>query len=501
MTLPATPENDHKATPIAHDRYGHDELNFAEFPLVVLADRAPHGVKTIHYQDEYQDPRTGKRISRKVTITGSDEHGLPTAKDDEVLVGLLYLTKRTNNFGDATVHFNRRDFLGILGWPDEGRYYRRLAESLYRWLGVTVRYENCWWDPDKERYGTEGFHLLDNVSIYDERTRSHAQGAGQVFLPLSSFRWNAIPFKSFRRDYMKELDLEQFLRLPGAAAKRAYRFLDKSLPTAGSLDYDLRLFACEKVGMSRKYKPSRLMTEVQATVVDPLEKACFLAPLDPKKRFVKEARGRYRVVFARAPQQTLPLPASNGSSVHHPPSTANSIEDELRQRGLGGKASRDLIAAHPADYILQKIDYLDFLIETGERPNKPAGWLRAAIEQDYGPPAGYLPSAERLRQKQAAQENTRRKEEQQTASRRQEAQEAAYRKAQRVHIDTYLNHLTPQERKSLEEQAVANADDKMRQAALQSGTLAEITRRVLLDQEVLRVHPLPAYDFSEDIMA
>jgi len=290
MTPSANQENVHKPALSAQDRYGHDELNFAEIPLAVLADRAPPGVKTIHYQDDYEDPRTGKWIPRKVTITGSDEHGLPTAKDDEVLVGLLYLSRRTNNFGDATVHFNRRDFLHILGWPDEGRYYRRLAESLYRWLGVTVRYENCWWDADKNRYGSEGFHLLDNVSIYDERTRSHTEGAGQVVLPLSSFRWNAIPFKSFRREYMKDLDLEQFLRLPGAAAKRAYRFLDKSLPAAAPLDYDLRLFACEKVGMSRKYKPSRLITEVQATVVDPLEKACFLAPLDPKQRFVKEAR-------------------------------------------------------------------------------------------------------------------------------------------------------------------------------------------------------------------
>lgn len=486
-----------KATPIAEDRFGHDELNFAEFPLVVLADRAPPGVKTVHYQDEYQDPRTGKRIPRKVTITSSDEHGLPTAKDDEVLVGLLYLTKRANNFAEAVVHFNRRDFLRILDWPDEGRYYHRLAESLYRWLGVTVRYENCWWDADKKRYGTEAFHLLDNVSIYDERTRSHPEGPGQSFLPLSSFRWNAIPFKSFRRDYMKELDLEQFLRLPGAAAKRAYRFLDKSLPSAGPLAYDLRLFACEKVGMSRNYKPSRLIKELQTTVVDPLEKAHFLAPLDPKERFVKEARGQYRVVFAREVQQALTTPASDNSSERLAPADASQIENELKKRGLGGKATRDLIAAHPVDYIRQKIDYLDFLIETGEQPKKPAGWLRAAIEQDYGPPAGYLLRAERLRQKQATEEKHRREDEERVARRRQEEQEATLRKAVRAHIDAYLNVLPPQEQKELEERAVAHADDKMRQAAMEANPLADITRHILVDQEVLRVHPFPAAELTD----
>ena len=195
------------------------------------------------------------------------------------------------------------------------------------------------------------------------------------------------------------------------------------------------------------------------------------------------------------------MPPSEGSSLPHAPSTANTIVGELKQRGLGGKASRDLIAAHAADYILRKIDYLDFLIETGERPNKPAGWFRAAIDQDYGPPAGYLPRAERLRHQQAAEQNDRRKHEEQTARRRQEAHEAAARKAQRAHIDAYLNTLTPQQRNSLEQQAVAHADDRMRQAALRSDPLAEITRRLLLDQEVLRVHPLPAHDFQEHIVA
>jgi hypothetical protein len=496
MKPSAQTENAEKATPSAADRYGHDELNFAEFPLVVLADRAPPGVKTVHYQDEYEDPRTGKRVPRKVTITGSDEHGLPTAKDDEVLVALLYLTRQTNNFADSTVHFNRRDFLRILGWPDEGRYYHRLAESLYRWHGVTVRYENCWWDADKERYGTEAFHLLDNVSIYDERTRNRPDGPGQFFLPLSSFRWNAVPFKSFSQDYMKELDLEQFLRLPGAAAKRAYRFLDKSLPAVEPLAYDLRVFACEKVGMSRNYKPSRLITEVQTTVVDPLEKAHFLAPLDPKDRFVKEARGRYRVVFARAGRQALTSQGGDKPSELHAPAAASPIEGALKQRGLGGKAARDLIAAHSADYIQQKIDYLDFLIETGEQPKKPAGWLRAAIEEDYGPPAGYQLRAERLRQKKDTEEKHRRNDEEQIARRRQGEKEAAARKAERAHIEAYLNALTSEERNDLEAQAIAHADDNMRQAALGGSPLAEITRRLLVDQEVLHVYPLPAPDLS-----
>src|SRR5205823_12803983 len=103
----------------------------------------------------------------------------------------------------------------------------------------------------------------------------------------------------------------------------------------------------------------------------------------------------------------------------------------LKRHDLGGKAARDLIAAHPADYIEQKIDYLDFLLETGERPQRPAGWLRTAIEEDYGPPAGYLPRAERLREKQGAEQRQRQQSDERAARDRQEEQERAARKAER----------------------------------------------------------------------
>jgi hypothetical protein len=35
-------------------------------------------------------------ISRKLTITASDQYGLPTAPDDEILLGLLQLSRIQN---------------------------------------------------------------------------------------------------------------------------------------------------------------------------------------------------------------------------------------------------------------------------------------------------------------------------------------------------------------------------------------------------------------------
>src|SRR5512135_1146105 len=96
---------------------GKDEMNFAEFPIALLTDRVPRGLKTIESQDEFFDERTGKVIVRKRVITGSDKYGLPTAKDDEVILGLIQSTRDANAFTERTVNFSRGGLIEQLRWP------------------------------------------------------------------------------------------------------------------------------------------------------------------------------------------------------------------------------------------------------------------------------------------------------------------------------------------------------------------------------------------------
>src|SRR4051812_46723148 len=81
-----------------------DEMNLAEFPITLLTEHGPRRLKTLEHEDTICDPRTGQFITRKQTVTGSDKYGLPSAKDEDVILGLLLLTKQANNFTDRTVH-------------------------------------------------------------------------------------------------------------------------------------------------------------------------------------------------------------------------------------------------------------------------------------------------------------------------------------------------------------------------------------------------------------
>ncbi|MGH7226361.1 MAG: replication initiator protein A, partial [Gemmataceae bacterium] len=356
-------------------------MNFAEFPLALLAKRPPTGLHTVEYQGHDLHPRTGKPVLRKVTISGAGKYGLPTAQDEDVLIGLIYLTladrleRGFENDDDRTIHFTRRQLFQILGWPETGDYYERFKKSLRRWKGVTIIFEN-WWDEQAGDFNTEetGFGILENYQLADGRRKEETQlplpfGDCQPQRSLCSITWNKTPFASFKNGYVKKLDLNTFFRLPTAAAKRAYRYLDKHLSAEGSQEFDLHTFACQHVGLSGNYKPSRLRSEVQKSVVEPLEEAHVIELLPAARRFLKRD-GRARVLFARGPAARLTFPAEPDAARPAVPPPASAVASpliaELRRHGLGGKAASDFIAAHPADYVEQKIAYLDFLIDTGE---------------------------------------------------------------------------------------------------------------------------------------
>jgi hypothetical protein len=278
---------------------------------------------------------------------------------------------------------------------------------------------------------------------------------------MCSITWNKTLFASFKNGYLNgyltTLDLDKFFSLPTAAAKRAYRYLNLRLPATGHRDFDLQAFACQHVGFSPSYKPSRLRSEVQESIVVPLEKHAFIEPMPPKHRFQKH-NGRERVIFAR--KQPPALPAGDASTPAALPaklsSTALPLLAELKRRGLGGKLAAEFATQHPADYIEQKLDYLDFMVETSP-PKNPGGWLRAAIEQDYGPPPGYLSPEKRERRKQDAE--AQRCQQHQAALERQQQQHAELRKkAASPRAKAAIARLSPEERQVLEAELYAQAD-------------------------------------------
>ncbi len=204
-----------------------------------------------------------------------------------------------------------------------------------------------------------------------------------------------------------------------------YRFLDKHFHHRRRLEYDLRPFACEHVGLSRGYDAGKIKEKLRPALEE-LEALGFLEPLSPQERYVRLCRGSWRVIFVhRAPATARPTRA-----------VLHTLERELVRRGVTPATATELVAAHPAERLRVKLEVFDWLVANGSGlvSRNPAGYLVQSIRDDYAPPKGFQAAADRIQRRQAEEDRRTRREE---AQRRREAEAEARREAEAYPVARY----------------------------------------------------------------
>ena len=417
---------------------GRDEMNLAEFPITLLTDRVPAGLKTIEFQGG----------AGKLVISGSNDYGLPTAADADVIVGLIQLTKIRNNFTDPTVNFTRYELMKLLGWPDRGAYYQRLDDSLHRWVGVTLRYHEAWWDNAIKTRVDAAFHILESVVIIEQSARKKLKARGQQQTPSSQFTWNRVFFRSCQADNLKRLDLETYLSLGSAISKQMYRFLDKRFYARREWTFDLRAFAFGHIGLSQNYTAAKIKEKLQPAI-DELETIGFIDKMGRDERYEKVARGEWKITFARRENP-------EAKERETPPETGE-LEQALIARGVTPVVAARLVESHPTEHIQERIEIFDWLSgKKDKRVSKnPGGYLAESIRKSYLPPKGF--ESKTAREKKQADERERKRQTEE-AQQRAEAEERACEEAEQLRVDAYLASLTPEEREALQAEALAKAN-------------------------------------------
>jgi Replication initiator protein A len=424
---------------------GRDEMNLAEFATALVADRAEAGQKTLYFEDEHG----------RLTVTGSDAYGLPTASDTDVIVALIYLTKLRNNFKDVKVNFSRYELIKLLKWRDEGDSYKRLDQSFNRWGGVWLVYDKCWWNNKTKKYVSAKMHILESVVIADGSGRKRD---AQTALPLSTFTWNQTFIESCQADNLRQLNLDTYFSLESAIAKRLYRFLGKRFYLRRDWTFDLNEIAFDRVGLSRNYEGNagKIKAKLQPAIEE-LEAIGFLHPFSREHRYSRVDRGQWTIRLSRhSPALAAPqLPAPS------PPSPSPLIA-ELTSRGVTKKTAMDLIKRHQAEAIATKIEEFDFLVSKQDKKvaKSPSGYLVKSIDDDYAQPKGFISKAEAAIQAeakrqaaQAAAEVRRRQQELDRDERRLADQVKAIRQSR-----------TPEQLARLEADAIAQASEETRRS-------------------------------------
>ena len=427
---------------------GRDEMNLSEYPIALLADRAPKDVKTLVYKDR----------DETLTVTGSDHLGLPTAPDIDVIIALLYLTKKKNNFTNRVVNFTRYELMEVLRWHHGGHYYDRLEKSLDRWTGVTLIYKRAWWDNDKKSKGNLTFHILDAVKVVEKGEIQSRKGGGhQLDMPFSWIRWSEEFFASFKANNLKKLDLDVYFSLNSSISKQLYRFLDKRFYKRAEWTFDLRTLACEHVGLSRNYPSWKIKQKLQPALEE-LVGVEFLEEMPDEERYSPVCRGEWKITLRRNKALKPRKAAGEVFEVDDQLDGESPLESELVDRGVSSKIAKQLVAEYPEELILRQIEYFDFRRAEGKTKfTEPGGYLAKGIREDYAQPQNFQSRVEREEKERQERAEIARE----AAAKREKLRRNQREKEIQAKVKAYCDALTTEELEVLDEEAIKEADPEV----------------------------------------
>ena len=373
-------------------------MNLCEWPLAVLAERIPKGVKTLTFEDHVKDKSTGHQQHRKLIVSGSDVYGLPRGLDDDVLLVAIALTKARNGFTDPKLFFTQHELVELLGWDRHGRSYARLRLALRRWAGVVIHSENAWRSKARECWVDASFGVLDNVWL--DKSRLPRGGEPSCWL-----KWNEAVYENLQAGYLRQLDLDLYLGLSSSVAKRLFRHLSKRFYWGETVRVDLRIFAHEKIGLSKCYNTCQLRCLLDPAFEE-LEQVGLLAQAGPAGRYEKLQRGVLDIVLHKGKAAASPQSEQKGNQkVADPIGPAA----DLVARGVSQAVAEQIAAAFAPEAIAAKIALLDQLTAAKDKrvSKNPAGYLVASIRGDYLPPKDVTDKAARQQGREDAASRTR----------------------------------------------------------------------------------------------
>ncbi len=431
-----------------------DEMNLAEFPLASIADRHLDGRKTLVFEEPIYDRYERKYVQRRLTVSGSDRFGLPTAVDDDVLLACIQLSK-LKGFRSPEVRFSRYEILKLLRLPTDSKNYARIATSLRRWKGLTIFSDRAFYDHENKSWVNRDFGIFDTLYIY--RRESKQDG---IIPSNSRFTWNEVIFRSFQAGYLKRFDWQLYTTLESSIAKRLYRFLDKRFYHSPSFEMDLRDLAINRVGLSATQNVAQLKRGLLKGIAE-LERRWDLRAISNEKRFVRQTRGKWTVRFdrKRRSQSSSPEFQSPPTPLLRQSIDPTQLATALTKRCIGPASAEELSQSYPAQTIQSMIELFDWYNARGQ--SRGPGFLVQSIKNPKSiefPPG--FESIHQIQKRQAAT-NLRMSDLKKQATKR-ERLAIDHEALRQAAFQAYWQSLSPVDQLSFEDTAVDQADHTKR---------------------------------------
>lgn len=355
------------------ERAGSDEMNLVELPMCLPRTLAPNEHLTTAWEEgersysvemtrvrydtrwtQYVRDRRGKRRKRELyaSLKAPEDVGLPGPQAMDIYV-MFMRQLRANGFTSPTLNGTRYYFLQQLKWNCNQESYEILERTLNQMTHSTTS-SNAIWSPKTNTYHKGAFNMVDSFDFGPD-----VEGGGQITVGQKFF-------KMLEDGYIKELDTAFFSQLSNPVIKKIYRWVDKHLGFNPKVEIDVLRFAHKQLGIYLGYKyPSQVRNKL-APMLDELQRLGFcrwdveVSKTDSKKKFVF-----YRV----AQYKTVPYPSNNY------------VLQALEERGVV-HASK-ILDQYGAHRCLLYLEYYEYRIAAGMKPNNAGAYIAEAIRKQY----------------------------------------------------------------------------------------------------------------------
>lgn len=173
---------------------------------------------------------------------------IPTKTDAIFLLYFLYQCQIGGYTQDLT--FTRYQVLKECGLSIDSKWYKRLQESLDRWLRVDISFQGKFYDG--KEYQHIAFHIIDAWSI-DKKTKALKIHFSPLFLKMMK-----------GKGFFKYINFQEFKSLRSPLATRLYEILSKCFVQRDVWEIDSVKLAT-KIPMKERY-PARIIPKIKTAV-------------------------------------------------------------------------------------------------------------------------------------------------------------------------------------------------------------------------------------------
>jgi replication initiator protein A len=376
------------------------EVNFLIYPFFALSRKdAVHRSKT-EYHTTIE--RGDEKLDVYWKVSANPEYGYPSPFDRKVHKAIEQiisnLEKPTQNPVPLGSFYHIAQLLNL---KDSGRFYSNIKAAVQRIVTTTVESKRTFYDKGRKRWLETTFHLYDRVVFVGEEL-PNGEIADTNYLFLGSWYLDNINAR-----YVKPLDFTYYRSLKNNIASRLYELLGVKFYGMGHHPYIRYRYSnlCKLLPVTQYQRPSKAK-EILNPAHDELIASKFLAKVEWQEILgekhdwyvcywagtrAKEEIKQFSKQGALPPPDDLEPTQSTATSTPQQTDEDNDVVVALQKFGISKKQAVKLAKEHPHEYILEKLELVQWFRDTKSPlvAKNPAGFARKAIEDDYPAPPQY----------------------------------------------------------------------------------------------------------------